>query len=79
MDQSNHTQRKSSENFEYESSDSDAIFIGWQELRSGNRIAFYNITVAGHPSFGSTVTESSLRKMNLKVPDHLPPESVSET
>ncbi len=51
------------------SSNSDAKFIGWQKNSHGESFALYNITSKDHPSFGSTVTEQSLRDMNLKVPD----------
>ncbi len=47
---------------------SDAEFIGWQEDSNGGRFALYNITVQNHPLRGSTVTEKSLRDMNLKIP-----------
>ena len=49
-------------------SDSDAIFIGWQETLSGEVIALYTITAAGHPSFGSTVTKENLNMLNLQIP-----------
>ena len=48
---------------------SDAVFIGWQKNSQGGSFALYNITKSEHPSFGSTVTEESLRDMNLKIPD----------
>lgn len=48
--------------------DSDATFLGWQKTRSGKAFALYNVTAANHPSHGSTVTETSLRKLNLQVP-----------
>jgi len=47
---------------------SDAVFIGWQEMYSGDDCALYNITAAGHPSYGSTVSEKTLNKLNLQVP-----------
>jgi len=50
------------------SADSDATFLGWQKTRSGKTFALYNVTAANHPSRGSTVTETSLRKLNLQVP-----------
>ncbi|MDP1675440.1 MAG: hypothetical protein Q8L88_01145 [Bacteroidota bacterium] len=50
-------------------SHSDAVFIGWQENSFGESFALYNIIIAGHPLFGSTVTAASLRDMNLRVPD----------
>jgi len=46
----------------------DATFLGWQKDLTGNFMALYNITAAGHPSYGSTVTEQSLKEMNLRVP-----------
>jgi len=49
--------------------DKDAVFLGWQRMKSGEIFALYNITAAGHPSFGSTVTDQGLRRLNLQVPD----------
>ncbi len=49
-------------------SDSDAVFIGWQETHSGGVFALYIITVAGHPSYGSAVSEETLNKLNLQIP-----------
>jgi len=46
----------------------DAVFVGWQALQSGLHVALYNITAAGHPSLGSTVTEDGLLKLNLQIP-----------
>jgi hypothetical protein len=50
------------------SSDSDAKFLGWQKTGSGEVFALYNITAAGDPSLGSTVTDKTLHKLNLQVP-----------
>ncbi len=72
MDGKYHTRRRDPENEEQVQPDADAKFLGWQEFPSGCRVAFYNIIAADHPSFGSTVTEMSLRKMNLKVPNTPP-------
>lgn len=47
----------------------DAVFLGWQSVRSGEVYALYNITATGHPSRGSTVTGPTLRKLRLQVPD----------
>lgn len=47
-------------------SDLDAIFIGWQETISGDFIALYNIITRYHPSYQSTVTEKTLKKMKLR-------------
>jgi hypothetical protein len=49
-------------------SDSDAVFLGWQETFSGETIALYNITAESHPSYGSTVTDRILRDLNLQIP-----------
>jgi hypothetical protein len=49
-------------------SNSDAIFCGWQKTLSGDNIALYNITAANHPFQGSTVSEKTLNKLNLKMP-----------
>ena len=46
----------------------DAVFMGWQRMRSGEVFALYNIISVGHPSFGSTVTHKGLRKLNLQIP-----------
>jgi len=46
----------------------DAIFVGWQKTRGGEAFALYNVTAAGHPSLGSTVTDRSLLKLNLQIP-----------
>lgn len=48
--------------------DSDAVFLGWQETLSGDLLALYTVTAAGHPSFGSTLTDRGLNKLNLNVP-----------
>ncbi len=58
------------------SRDEDAVFKGWQKSHSGAPFALYNITAAGHALRGSTVTEASLLKLNLQVPQTpLPPDS----
>ena len=46
----------------------DATFLGWQKLKSGGVFPLYTITAAGNPSRGSTVTDSSLLKLNLEIP-----------
>ena len=46
----------------------DAVFIGWQKTSWGEIIARYNITASGHPLFGSTVTDKTLRNLNLQTP-----------
>jgi len=47
---------------------SDAVFIGWQETLAGDVFALYTITVKGHASYGSTVTDRTLRNLNLQIP-----------
>jgi hypothetical protein len=47
----------------------DAEFKGWQKTGSGEVFPLYNITAAGHPARGSTVTGTTLHKLNLRVPD----------
>ena len=46
----------------------DAVFMGWQKTALGEIFALYNITAAGHPSLGSTVTEKGRRTLDLQVP-----------
>jgi hypothetical protein len=50
----------------------DAVFLGWQRTRSNGDLALYTITVEGHPSNGSTVTDKTLQKLNLQVPSTPP-------
>jgi hypothetical protein len=68
MDNSMRTEDNMSEQTNQSSSDSDAKFLGWQKTGSGEVFALYNVTAADHPSFGSTVTEKSLQKLDLEVP-----------
>lgn len=49
--------------------DPDAVFVGWQRTRLGEPFALYNITAAHHPSVGSTVTDKTLRKLRLHIPE----------
>jgi hypothetical protein len=69
MDESVNSQKDNSVRKDENQSDSDASFLGWQEGYSGQSVALYNITAKGHPSFGSTVSEMSLRKLNLRIPN----------
>jgi hypothetical protein len=50
-------------------SKSDAVFLGWQETISGGYFALYVVTVAGHPYHGSSVSEHTLNKLNMQVPE----------
>jgi hypothetical protein len=47
---------------------SDAEFIGWQKLPSGEALALYNVTALKHPLYQSTVTAKTLIAQNLKMP-----------
>ncbi len=47
---------------------SEAVFIGWQEGLGGTRLALFNITADGHPASGSTVSETTLRELDIQVP-----------
>jgi phage/plasmid-like protein (TIGR03299 family) len=49
-------------------SDSDAKFLGWQGKISGELFPLFNITVTDHPLYQSTVSESTLRRLHLRVP-----------
>jgi hypothetical protein len=49
--------------------------MGWQGRNEGDPFALYNITAEGHPYFGSTVSEKSLRKLNLEIPKTPPPHA----
>jgi phage/plasmid-like protein (TIGR03299 family) len=55
------------------SSDSDAFFLGWQKTLSGDFFPLYNITAPDHPLYNSTVSDSTLRSLSLRVPQTLPP------
>ena len=46
----------------------NAEFIGWQSTPRGENFALYNIIDQTHPSYGSTVTEHTLRELKLQVP-----------
>ncbi|MBN2426302.1 MAG: hypothetical protein JXR46_11855 [Calditrichaceae bacterium] len=50
-------------------SNSDAVFIGWQETCSGEVIALYTVTKAYHSHYGSTVSAATLRDLNLQIPE----------
>jgi phage/plasmid-like protein (TIGR03299 family) len=54
-------------------SHSDAKFVGWQKTFSGRIFPLYTITAADHPSYQSTVTEATLRRLHLRVPQTLSP------
>jgi hypothetical protein len=49
-------------------SHSDAVFIGWQKTPEGKSIPLYNITMSHHPLRGSTVSDRTLHRLNLRIP-----------
>ena len=49
-------------------SDSDAKFVGWQKTSSGDSFPLFNITIADHPLYHSTVSDATLRRLSLRVP-----------
>ena len=49
-------------------SDSDANFLGWRGKLSGELFPLFNITVADHPLYQSTVNEATLRRLHLRIP-----------
>jgi len=51
---------------EYQSK--DAQFLGWQTTEKGEKFALFNIINRDHPRRGSTVSEETLRHLNLQVP-----------
>ena len=51
-----------------QASNPDAVFLGWQELIKGSPVALYNVTAAGNPCYGSTVSEETLKKLNIQIP-----------
>ena len=55
-------------------SDSDANFVGWQETLSGKPFPLFSITVADHPLYRSTVSDKTLRRLRLRVPQTLSPD-----
>jgi phage/plasmid-like protein (TIGR03299 family) len=62
-----------SENANFAGSCPDAVFLGWQETLSGAIFPLYTITVADHPLYHSTVTDATLRRLNLQIPQTPPP------
>jgi phage/plasmid-like protein (TIGR03299 family) len=49
-------------------SGSDAKFLGWQGKTSGELFPLFNITAVDHPLYHSTVSEATLRRLHLRVP-----------
>jgi hypothetical protein len=50
------------------SKNSDATFLGWQQISSGDAIALYNVIAKNHPLYHSTVSARTLHEQNLKIP-----------
>ncbi len=46
----------------------EAVYLGWQETKSGDLFPLYNIQKASHPSNHSTVNEQTLHSMHLRTP-----------
>jgi hypothetical protein len=46
----------------------NAEFIGWQKTAEGEIFAIYNIIDRKHPRYRSTVSEYTLRELNLRIP-----------
>jgi hypothetical protein len=49
-------------------SNSDAVFIGWQQTLTGSAFALYTVNVPGHLYYGSTVSEKTLNNLKLQIP-----------
>jgi phage/plasmid-like protein (TIGR03299 family) len=54
-------------------SGSDANFLGWQKTVSGDFFPLFNVTIADHPLYQSTVSDATLRGLHLRVPQTLSP------
>ena len=50
-----------------------AVFIGWQWTSTGKLYPLYNNSVEGHLYFGSTVSDKTLRRLGLDIPQTPPP------
>lgn len=50
----------------------DAVFIGWQPNSVGEVFPLFTITASGHPLYGSTVSDKTLRALNLQIPQTPP-------
>jgi hypothetical protein len=50
----------------------DAVFIGWQSNFDGGAFPLFTIIARGHPSYGSTVSDMTLRALKLKIPQTTP-------
>lgn len=48
--------------------DCDAVFLGWQHKSNQDLFPLFNVTVADHPLYHSTVSEATLRRIHLRVP-----------
>ena len=46
----------------------EAVFLGWQKSASGDIFPLYTVLKTSHPSFQSTVTDKTLRRMHLHIP-----------
>ena len=48
---------------------SDVVFFEWQETLTGDYFALYRVLKNGHPSYGSTVSEKTIKRLKLKTPE----------
>jgi phage/plasmid-like protein (TIGR03299 family) len=46
----------------------EAVFLGWQKTKTGDIIPLYNILKKDHTSYRSTVMETTLQAMHLRIP-----------
>jgi hypothetical protein len=56
------------ENSKKKPSNSDAVLLGWQATPYGKTRPLFNIMIKNHSLYHSTVTDETLRKYNLQVP-----------
>ncbi len=63
------------EDFPRNDSSEQVVFLGWQKSRTGKLYPLYNVMLKGHPYFGSTVSDKTLRKLNLDIPRTPPPRA----
>jgi hypothetical protein len=50
----------------------DAVFIGWQQVDEKEAFPLYTITASDHTSYGSSVSDKTLRALNLQIPETPP-------
>ncbi len=50
----------------------DAVFIGWQQVSEGEGFPLYTITASDNTSYGSSVSDKTLRALKLQIPETPP-------